>query len=211
MYTPAHFRPEDRAKITAVLQANSFGLLVTPGPDGLVASHLPFLYDEAGGPNGVLLAHMARANGQWKDFATLGEDALVIFQGEHGYISPTWYASYATMQHVPTWNYEAVHAYGVPRVIEDAARTVDVLERTIRRYEAPGSTYSVRSHAPEYLDKMVKAIVAFEIPLTRLEGKLKLSQNRTREDLAGAIAGLEKTGDPAALRLAATMRRENPP
>ena len=114
------------------------------------------------------------------------------------------------MQHVPTWNYEAVHADGVPRVIEDADRTIDLLERTIRRYEPAGSTYSVRSHAEDFLGKMVKAIVAFEIPVTRLDAKFKLSQNRTKEDLAGALAALEQTGDPAARRLAAAMRRENP-
>ena len=211
MYTPAHFRTDDRAKPTAVIAANSFATLTTRGANGLTTSHLPFLYDEAAGPHGTLFAHLARANGQWRDFSGAPDaEALVVFQGEHGYISPTWYASYATMQHVPTWNYEAVHAYGVPRVIEDAGRTVEVLERTIRRYEAPSSTYSVQSHPADFLAKMVKAIVAFEIPVTRLEGKFKLSQNRTREDLAGAIAGLEAAGDPASLRLAAAMRRENP-
>jgi|SRR6185312_752347 len=210
MYTPAHFRTEDRAKITAVIRANSFATLTTQGPAGLTVSHLPFLYDEAAGERGTLLAHMARANGQWREFAASPPtEALVVFQGDHGYISPTWYASYATMQHVPTWNYEAVHAYGIPRVIEDAARTVDLLEKTIRRFEAPGSPYSAYKHAPEALDRMVKAIVGFEIPVSRLEAKFKLSQNRTKEDLAGAIAGLKKTGDPSALRLAAAMRREN--
>ncbi len=211
MYTPANFRSEDRVKITAFIAANSFATLTTRGAGGLTATHLPFLYDEAAGPHGTLCAHLARANGQWRDFAELPEaEALVVFQGAHGYISPTWYASHATMQHVPTWNYEAVHVYGVPRVIEDAGRTIEVLERTIRRYEAAGSTYSVRSHAPEDLDKMVKAIVAFEIPVSRVEAKFKLSQNRSKEDLAGAVAGLEHTGDAAARRLAAAMRRANP-
>src|SRR3954467_10084293 len=102
MYTPAHFRPADRAKITAVIQSNSFATLTTQGTGGLTASHLPFLYDEGTGPHGTLYAHMARANGHWRDFATAATEALVIFQGEHGYISPTWYASYASMQHVPT-------------------------------------------------------------------------------------------------------------
>jgi transcriptional regulator len=211
MYAPAHFRLEDRAKITAVILANSFATLTTRSPAGMVVSHLPFLYDESAGPHGTLYAHVARANGQWRDFSGQPDaEALVVFQGEHGYISPTWYAGYATMQLVPTWNYEAVHAYGVPRVIEDADRSVDVLERTIRRYEAPGSTYSVRSHAPDFLAKMVKAIVAFEIPVSRLEGKFKLSQNRTKADRDGAIAALERAGDQASLRLAAAMRRENP-
>lgn len=210
MYTPGHFRPEDRAKITAVIQANSFATLTSQGHAGLAASHLPFLYDEALGPHGTLYAHMARANGQWRDFAASPQtEVLVVFQGEHGYISPAWYASYATMQHVPTWNYEAVHAYGVPRVIEDPRQTIDLLERTIRQYEAVGSPYSTSSHPPGFMERTVQAIVAFEVPITRMEAKFKLSQNRTKEDIAGALAGLERTGDPAAHRLAAVMRREN--
>jgi len=208
MYTPAHFRLEDRAKLTAVIAANSFATVTTQGANGLTASHLPFLYDEAAGPHGTLYTHLARANGQWRDF-TGSVEALVIFQGEHGYISPTWYADHAATQHVPTWNYEAVHAYGSPQVIEEEERTIGLLERTIRRYEPAGSTYSVRSHSAEFLAKMTQAIVAFEIPVTRLEGKFKLSQNRTREELAGVIAALEFSGDAASLRLAAAMLREN--
>jgi len=211
MYTPEKFRAEDRAAIGAVMGANSFATLTTHGGSGLITSHLPFLFEDAAGPHGTLYAHMARANPQWRDFASPpAAEALVVFQGEHGYISPRWYASYATMQQVPTWNYEAVHAYGVPRIIEDPARTIEILERTIRRYEPPESTYSVRSHAPEFLERTVKAIVAFEIPVARLEAKFKLSQNRSKEDAAGAIAALEKSGEPAALRLAAAMRRANP-
>jgi transcriptional regulator len=95
-------------------------------------------------------------------------------------------------------------------VIEDAPRTIELLERTIRRYEPAGSPYSAHSHPADFLDKMVKAIIAFELPVARLEAKFKLCQNRTKEDLAGAIAALEQTGDPAARRLAAAMRRENP-
>src|SRR5690349_13866261 len=102
MYTPAHFRVEDRAKLAAVIRANSFGLLVTHGASGLFASHLPFLLAETAGANGALRSHMARANAQWRDFAA--SEVLVIFQGEHGYISPTWYA---TQPAVPTWNYQA--------------------------------------------------------------------------------------------------------
>jgi transcriptional regulator len=209
MYTPAHFQLEDRATITAVIRAHSFATLTTHGLGGLTATHLPFLYDESAGPHGTLCAHLARANGQWRDFSAPGTaEALVIFQGEHGYISPTWYASYPATPQVPTWNYEAVHAYGVPRVIEDPRRTIEVLEATIRRYEAAGSKYSTAQLPADFLERMVQAIVAFEMPLTRLEAKFKLSQNRSKEDAASAAAALEKTGDPAAQRLAAAMRRE---
>jgi transcriptional regulator len=211
MYTPAHFRLEDRSKITAVISAHSFATLTTQGAGGLTTSHLPFLYDESAGPHGTLFAHLARANGQWEDFsAAPPAEALVVFQGEHGYISPRWYASYPATPQVPTWNYEAVHAYGVPRVIEDPRRTIELLERTIRRYEPADSAYSVHSHPADFLDRMTKAIVAFEIPITRLEGKFKLSQNRTKEELASAVAALEQSDDPAARRLAAAMRREQP-
>jgi len=209
MYVPGHFRAEDRAKITAVIHANSFATLTTQGQGGLTASHLPFLYDETAGPNGTLSAHLARANGQWRDFAPANApEALVVFQGEHGYISPRWYASFPATPHVPTWNYEAVHAYGAPRILEDPKRVVDVLARTIRRYEPANSGYTVESHSAAFLEKMTQAIVAFEIPVTRLEAKFKLSQNRTKEDLASAIHALEQLGDPASLRLAAAMRRE---
>ena len=211
MYTPAHFRLEDRAKLTAVIQANSFATLLTHGAKGLTASHLPFLYEASAGPHGTLYGHLARANWQWRDFSGQADaEALVIFQGEHGYISPTWYAS-PPAQNVPTWNYEVVHAYGVPRAVANSDLSADLLERMVRHFEPAGSSYSVRVHPPEFLARSLKAIVALEIPVTRLEGKLKLSQNRTAEDVAGAIAGLEKTGEPAAMRLAAAMRRESQP
>ncbi len=210
MYTPAHFQVQDRARITAVIRANSFATLTTAGAQGLTATHLPFLYDESAGTHGTLLAHMARANRQWQEFAAHpAAEVLVVFQGEHGYISPTWYASYPVTPHVPTWNYEAVHAYGVPRIVEDARRTVDLLEATVRAYERPDSPYSARNQPDDFIRQLAKAIVAFEIPLTRLEAKFKLSQNRTKEDAASAAAALEQTGDPAAVRLAAAMRREN--
>lgn len=208
MYTPANFKVEDRAKIAAVMRAHSFATIVTTGARGLVATHLPFLFREEGGPHGTLFAHMARANPQWRDFASGGE-VLVIFEGEHGYISPTWYASLAHASQVPTWNYEAVHAYGVPRLIDDSARALELLEETVRAYEQPGSAYSAKNQPSDYIGKLVGAIVAFEIPLTRVEAKFKLSQNREREDIVSAIAGLEATKEPSALKLAAAMRREN--
>lgn len=206
MYTPAHFRSDDPLKLRAVMRANSFATMTTTGARGLVATHLPFLYDESAGPHGTLFAHLARANPQWRDF-TAGLEALVVFQGAHGYISPTWYASYPATPQVPTWNYEAVHAYGVPRITTDEARAVRLLESTVRAYERPDSAYSISRLPAEFVEKMVKAVVAFEIPISRLEGKFKLSQNRSPEDAQGAIAALEQTGDPEARRLAAAMRQ----
>lgn len=208
MYTPQAFRVEDRGRITAVIRANSFATLTTFGPGGLIVTHLPFLYDETAGAHGTLYAHMARANAQWKEFQA-GAEVLVVFQGEHGYISPRWYRSFPAEPQVPTWNYEAVHAYGVPRIMDDPVRTVELLERTIRAYEPADSSYSAVSQPGDFVARLVKAIVAFEIPLTRLEAKFKLSQNRSKEDAASAADALAKTGDPASLRLAAAMRRAN--
>ena len=207
MYTPGHFRSEDRAKITAVIRANSFATLTTAGPGGLTTSHLPFLYDDTAGPHGTLFAHMARANGQWREFPA---EALVVFQGEHGYISPRWYAGYPDGKNVPTWNYESVHVYGVPRILTDPVRVLDVLGRTIQRYEPEGSGYTLQSHSEEFLTRTVQAIVAFEMPVSRVEAKFKLGQNRSKEDLASAIRALEQLGDSASRRLADAMRREQP-
>lgn len=205
MYTPGHFRVENRADITAVIRANRFATLVTTGQNGLAASHLPFLYEESSGPHGKLIAHMARANEQWRDFSA-SVDVLVIFQGEHGYISPTWLA---TQPSVPTWNYEIVHAYGTPQLVEDGERVADLLDATVRAYEPGDSSYQTKHLPAGYVEKMSKAIVAFEIPVTRLEAKFKLSQNRSRQDVQGVIQALEKSNDPSSLRLAASMRREN--
>jgi transcriptional regulator len=208
MYTPAYSKVEDREKISAVIRANSFATLTTAGPGGLVTTHLPFLYEETAGPHGTLFAHMARANPHWKEFAA-DREALVVFQGEHGYISPTWYASFPSTPHVPTWNYEAVHAYGVPRVTDDRDRTLALLEKTVRVYEAAGSSYSSLAQPADFMDRMTKAIVAFEIPISRVEGKFKLSQNRSKDDALSACVALERLGDPSSLRLAAAMRRAN--
>jgi len=202
MYTPAHFKADDRAQPAALIRQHSFATLVTCGERGLFATHLPFLHDAEPGPHGVLLTHMARANPQWQDFAA-GREVMVIFQGEHGYISPTWYVSAGPS--VPTWNYEAVHAYGVPRVLEEP-RASELLLQTVARYEKPGSAHVV---PPDFMAKNVKAIVALEIPIARLEGKFKLSQNRSPEDLWAAIRALEAGNDPAASRLTAAMRRAN--
>lgn len=184
------------------MREHSFATLVTHGERGLFATHLPFLYDAEPGPHGTLRTHLARANPQWQDFAS-GREVMVIFQGEHGYISPTWYVSAGPS--VPTWNYAAVHAYGVPQVL-DERRAAELLLRTVARYEQPGSGYAV---APDFLEKSVKAIVALEIAITRVEGKFKLSQNRTPEDALGAIRALEDIREPGSVRLAAAMRRAN--
>src|SRR3981189_1385300 len=140
-----------------------------------VATHLPFLLDAGRGPYGTLMAHMARANLQWKTFN--GEqEALVIFQGPHAYISPSWYEVELS---VPTWNYAAVHAYGILEIIEDNAVLYDLLKALIQTHEARFERPWDFQLPDDYLQKMMRGIVGFEIQITRLEGKFKMSQNRT--------------------------------
>lgn len=204
MYTPAHFAEPDLAACQALIRANSFGILISAGPDGIVATHLPFLIEPARGPLGTLVAHMARANPQWQKLPEAGE-LLVVFPGIHAYISPAWYQSRLA---VPTWNYEAVHAYGTARLIEPPDDVKAMLHRLVAENEAAaGSGWSMDRLPADFVDKQVKGIIGFEIALTRLEGKRKLSQNRPAQDAEGAIAGLLGTGDPANMAVAEAMRR----
>lgn len=168
----------------------------------MTASHLPFLLQSEAGAPGVLLGHMARANPQWHDFQS-GAEVLVLFQGPHGYISPSWYES---VEAVPTWNYEAVHAYGVPHLIEDPATVRSLLDALVSEYEAGQPVpWSTRQISDELVTKLQRAIVGFEIRITRLEGKRKLSQNRPAADQRGVLTGLRSTGAPNALELAELM------
>lgn len=209
MYIPEAFRLDDRQGMIEVMQAFDFALLVT-APDGVPqASHLPFVYDPDRGPDGTLLAHMARPNPQWRDFEKLAaeeREALVIFQGPHSYISPNWYGAGPPV--VPTWNYVAVHAYGRPRVIDDAAAVRGLLERLVATQEA-GLTppWSTAGLSEKFMAGMQRGVVAFEIPVTRLEAKAKLSQNRTPAQLAAATAELEDAEAPLARQTGAWMRR----
>jgi transcriptional regulator len=209
MYVPEAFRLDDRDAVAEVMRAFDFALLVT-APDGRAqASHLPFLYDPDAGPNGTLHAHMARANPQWQDFAVLaeqGQEALVIFQGPHSYISPTWYGSGSP--NVPTWNYVAVHAYGLPRVIEAAAEKRALLERLVAVQESSLTPpWSTAGLTDTYMEGMLRGLVAFEIPVTRLEAKAKLSQNKARAQFAAATAVVETAEDPLARATGQWMRR----
>lgn len=209
MYVPEAFRLNDRARIAEVLRTFDFALLVT-APEGVPqASHLPFLYDPERGDNGTLLAHMARPNPQWRDFAALaaqGREALVVFQGPHAYISPTWYGDGPPS--VPTWNYVAVHAYGLPRLIEDAGEVRALLDRLVGVQEAELSpAWSTAGLTEKFLAGMQRGLVAFEIPVSRLEAKAKLSQNKTAAQLATATAAVEQSGDPLAQATGAWMRQ----
>lgn len=198
MYTPRHFEVRDNDLLFALMDRFSFATLVTIDNGVPVATHLPYLIEREKGPRGTLLSHMARANTQWQTFQP-DQEVLTIFQGDHAYISPSWYAQQPS---VPTWNYMVVHAYGVPRVIDDDAALM-MLERVIAKHEAaytPPWTMDVA-----YSTKLLRGIVAFEIELTRIEGKFKLSQNRAAHDQEQVIAALSASRDPVERAVAQHM------
>ena len=201
MYLPKSFHIEDRPELQAFMRAYNFASLVTQHAGAPFASHLPFMLDGERGPHGTLLAHMARANPQWRDFAAGGE-VLVMFQGPHSYISPAWYE---TQPSVPTWNYAVVHAYGVARIVEDHATLHHMLEMLVDTHEAAFAQPWRMELPQDYLDKMIRAIVGFEIEITRLEGKLKLSQNRSEHDQQRVVAALGQSENPLERGVAALM------
>jgi transcriptional regulator len=165
------------------------------------ASHLPFLLDTERGENGTLIAHVAKGNRQHHHLGSA--TALVIFQGPHAYISPSWYE---TELAVPTWNYVAVHAYGIPTVFDQPAKVQSYLERLVATYESDlPEPWAVSSLPAEFVQKLMTAIVAFEIPISRIEGKFKLNQNRSAADRQGVVDALTQTGDPLNLQVAALM------
>jgi len=206
MYIPKFNAVTDQALLHDLMRQFSFATLVTTHDGVPYATHLPFLVYPDAGPQGTLVAHLARANGQWRDFAEERE-ALVIFQGAHAYISPSWYAERVS---VPTWNYAVVHAYGVPRVIEDETRVLAVLQALVDQHEGGFEEPWPMDLPEEYLHRQIKAIVAFELPITRLEGKFKLSQNRSAEDQRRVVEALSSSADASAQAVGAMMRERLP-
>ena len=204
MYIPPAFRIEDKAKLAAFLRQHSFATLITQDGAAPFASHLPMLFRPDLGPHGTLLAHMARANPQWQHFAD-GREALAIFHGPHSYISPSWYA---TAPAVPTWNYAVVHAYGIPVIFDDHDRVVSLLRETVSLYESSFAQPWPGELPDEYREKMIRGIVAFEIPLTRVEGKFKLGQNRSPADLQGVFRALSHSENADDRALAQLMLAE---
>ena len=201
MYLPKSFQIEDLPELQAFMRAYNFASLVSQHDGAPFASHLPFMLDAERGSYGALLAHLARANPQWRDFSAGGE-VMVIFQGPHTYISPSWYETHPS---VPTWNYAIVHAYGIPRIVEDHASLQRMLEMLVDTHEA-GFAQPWRMDLPqEYLDKMMRAIVGFEIEITRLEGKFKLSQNRSERDQQLVTQALAQSEHPLDLAVADLM------
>lgn len=216
MYIPEHFVLTDQEAIGAVLRDYAFAVLVT-AVDGAPpqATHLPFIHAPKAGPNGTLMAHMARANPHWRDLAQLqadGGEALVIFQGPHAYVSPRWYGPGPA---VPTWNYVVVHAYGTPRLIEDATAARAHVAALAATYESAvaesgaAEPWRLDTQEDSYTRAKIRGIVAFEIPIARLEAKAKLNQNQTPAARQGAIAALADSDDPLGREVAKLMRRQD--
>ncbi len=207
MYEPPLHREEDLARQHALIEDRTIGLLVSHGPQGLIANAVPFLLDRAASKLGTLQAHVARANPQWRDLAATPE-ALVVFLGADHYVSPSWYPSkQETHKVVPTWNYVMVQARGLARVVEDDAwlqRQIAVLTGKQEAYrDAP---WSVGDAPPDFVAHQRRAIVGIEIEIADIRGKWKTSQNRTAADRAGVVEGLEAIGDEAAQAMAELVR-----
>jgi transcriptional regulator len=203
MYIPKQFQITDTAWCHALMRAQSFAAMITADDAGVpFATHLPILVDPARGPLGTLRGHVARANPHWR-YLSAGRPTLVIFAGAHAYVSPSWYATHPS---VPTWNYVAVHATGTGALVEDPEPVKTLLADLVRTYESSGPTaWSLEGLPADYLAGMQRGIVAFEIPIERLEGKAKLSQNRDAVDQARTREALAAADDPLARAVAALM------
>jgi transcriptional regulator len=202
MYIPNHYHEEDRERILAFMQANPFITLVIVDGDRPAASHL-LVETRQDGEGVQILGHMSRSNPIWKLFSDKTE-TLVIFQGAHTYISPTWY----NHVNVPTWNYQAVHAYGKPHILSGKEYR-DALARLVSRHEAH-TDYRLEHLPEDYVEKNIRGTVGFKIMLSRLEAAFKLSQNRDGEDHRNIIIELEKRPDESSHQVAREMRRNRP-
>ena len=208
MYLPSHFAETRAEVVQELIRAHPLGTLVTAGPGGLEANHIPFEYDPRAGAFGTLRAHVARANPVWREFSSAVE-ALVVFQGPQVYITPSWYRTKAeTGKVVPTFNYIVVHAYGAMRAIEDRAWLRDFVGGLTQRFEsARPQPWAITDAPEEFIATQLGAIVGIEIAVTRLIGKWKTSQNRPASDRAGVVAGLRETGDAGAQAMADAVER----
>ena len=206
MYCPAAFRQDDLPSLHVQIQASGLAIVTSAGAQGLQASHLPLLLEPGEGELGTLYGHFARANPHWRDLAA-GAEALVVFSGADAYVHPGWYPAKA--EHgkvVPTWNYIAVHAWGQAEVFDEPERLLQLVSRLSERHEQGRPQPWAVSDAPrEYIDSMLRAIVGFALPIRRLEGKWKLSQNRSSNDQAGVRTGLATSNNPRDHELAARM------
>ena len=212
MYIPASYAEHDVAALFDFIEGNPLGILVTSSPsDGLFATHLPLLVHRDRGARGVLAGHLARANPHHRQ-AAAGAEALVVFSGPDAYVTPSWYE--AKREHgrvVPTWNYAAVHVYGTLRFHDDPAFLRQHLEALTDRHESPRPTPWAVSDAPDdFIAKQMQAIVGVELEITRLEGKWKMSQNRSAADIDGVVRGLRESEAPVDQAVAEIVAARKP-
>lgn len=202
MYLPPHFKEENPAALHDLMVAHPLAALVTLGPEGLIANHLPLLHED-----GTLQGHLARANPQWQALRT-DTEALAIFQGPQAYISPNWYPTrQETGRAVPTWNYAVVHVWGKLTVYSEPAKLRAFLDRLTATHEAGQLKPWMPSDAPAgYIDGLLNAIVGIELVITRMEGKWKVSQNQPEVNRKGAADGLSALGDDAGEQMARLIR-----
>jgi transcriptional regulator len=195
MYIPPAFQEDDIATLHAAIRAARLANFITATADGLIGTPLPMILNETEGPHGTLYGHVARANPQWQR-APIG-DAMAVFMGPDAYVTPSWYATKReTGKVVPTWNYIAVHAYGPVEFFEDADRLLDVVTRLTKLHEASRPQPWAVTDAPEpFIQSQLRGIVGLRIPITRIDGKRKMSQNRPAEDRAGVVDGLSGSDD----------------
>jgi transcriptional regulator len=211
MYIPASNAEHRPEVMFDFIEAHPFGALVTASPEGLYATHLPLVLDRSRGARGALVGHVARANAHHAISAAAGE-ALVIFTGPDAYVSPSFYATKAVHgKVVPTWNYVAVHVYGAVRFTEDPAFLRAHLEQLTARHERDrAQPWSLADAPAEYIEQMMRAIVGVEIEISRIEGKWKMSQNRSSEDIDGVVAGLRASSDAREREVATIVDARRP-
>ncbi|MCQ2031579.1 FMN-binding negative transcriptional regulator [Stutzerimonas zhaodongensis] len=210
MYSPAAFRIDDLTDMHEQIEATPLAILVSHGPQGLSASHLPFLLDRGAGKYGVLRGHFARSNPQWQDLAG-GAEVMAIFPGASAYVSPGYYPS-KVRDHkaVPTWNYVTVHAWGHAEVFDEPTRLRELVRELSDHHERDQpQPWSLADAPADYLDAMLRAIVGFELPIERIAGKQKLSQNQSVENRAGVRDALAASPMPSANEIARLMARSH--
>jgi transcriptional regulator len=198
MYNPSTFRNTDHATLVGFIQANPLGLLITNTSEGLLASSLPFLLYPDEGDHGVFRVHLARANPHWKALES-GSECLIVFQGPQGYVTPSWYPSKAENHEVvPTWNYSMVQCRGTPTVIHDPAwlrRQISELTHFHEKERTHLAPWKVDDAPANFIENRIQAIVGIEIPIRWIEGKFKMSQNRSEQDRLGVIQGMSDPAD----------------
>ena len=209
MYTPTAFREARLPELHAAIESIAFASLISTTADGLQVSHIPLLLAPEEGPYGTLYGHVARANAH---AGCNGMPSLAIFLGPHAYISAGWYPGKQTHgEEVPTWNYIAVHAHGILTTFDDPAALSELLRKLTDRHErAMPTPWRVDDAPTDYIDRNLKAITGLRLPIDRLEGKWKLSQNRTDADREGVLAGLDQQDDEASRQMASAIRAANP-